>query len=137
MITFMMWKLTQKEGPVFAGELVVSVAVDARNGSAPAAPDEQGFVCAAVDPEIATGSGSSGGGGGGGGGAVLAEGQSYFLTLESKGCDTYFDDEAGVIHVAGAEAAAHVKSVYGTPPAVKLGGGGAGHCYGPLNFHYV
>jgi len=40
------------------------------------------------------------------------------------------------IDVVGGAAAA-VESVYGAPPGSKPGGGGAGHCYGPLNLYFL
>ena len=46
-----------------------------------------------------------------------------------------YDDTGCTIQVDGG-AGAGVKSVYGTPPKVKIGGGGADHCYGPLNFYF-
>ena len=53
----------------------------------------------------------------------------------SNSCDPYYDDTQITLEVAGGAAAA-LKSVYGTPPNTSPGGGGAGHCYGPLNFYF-
>lgn len=95
------------------GTVVVSAGVDAQDKQ----HDEHGFVCTAIEDS-----------------AVLAHGQEYYLTLNTK-CDTYHDDTGTTIEVVGG-AAAQVKSIYGAPLHVKSGGGGANHCYGPLNFHF-
>ena len=89
--------------------------------------DEHGFVCAPVDTKAGY-SGSTP--------PVLVQGRKYFLTQIAK-CDAWHDDTGTTIEVVGGDAA-KVASFYGTPPnGVKPGGGGLGHCYGPLNFHFT
>ena len=51
-------------------------------------------------------------------------------------CDAWHDDVGTAIEVIGG-VGAQVKSFFGHPPKVQVGGGGAGHCYGPLNFHFI
>lgn len=102
------------------GAVVAWAAVDALN---PASVDRHGFVCAAVDPTAA-------------GPATLVTGQSYVLAATTFGCDGWHDDEGTTVTVVGGDAA-EVKSVYGAPPSLMPGGGGAGHTYGPLNFYFV
>ena len=96
------------------GSTIVSAHVDALDKT----HDQHGFVCTAVATH-----------------SVLAQGQTYFLALTAK-CDAWRDDTGTTIEVVGG-AAADVSSFYGTPPNVHPGGGGAGHCYGPLSFHFV
>ena len=88
--------------------------------------DEHGFICAAVNVETGSSQISP---------PVLAQGEKYFLTQNLK-CDAWRDDTGTTIEVVGGDAA-KVASFYGTPPNVISGGGGANHCYGPLNFHFT
>jgi hypothetical protein len=88
--------------------------------------DEHGFVCAAVDATTGPGQTIP---------PILAQGEKYFLTQMLK-CDAWHDDTGTTIEVVGGDAA-KVASFYGTPPNVHPGGGGANHCYGPLNFHFT
>ena len=67
--------------------------------------------------------------------AKLHAGTGYVILELSNGCDTYYDDTAIKLQVVGG-AAASLKSVYGAPNHLSPGGGGAGHCYGPLNFYF-
>eukprot|EP01043_Picozoa_sp_COSAG02_P013133 COSAG02_NODE_521_length_20750_cov_10.721079_4_plen_415_part_00 len=84
--------------------------------------DEHGFACAAVTTTSLSA-------------AKLIQGQTYYLTMNLK-CDAWHDDVGTAIEVVGG-VGANVKSFFGPPPKVQVGGGGAGHCYGPLNFHFV
>jgi hypothetical protein len=86
--------------------------------------DEHGFACAAI---TTTASGAA---------AQLRARETYYLTMNVK-CDAWHDDEHTEIEVVGGAAAGAVQSFYGVPPKVHKGGGGTGHCYGPLNFHFV
>jgi hypothetical protein len=67
---------------------------------------------------------------------VLAAGKGYVLSMDADGCDNWYDDAQTTVTVVGG-AAADVVSVYGTPPHTSPGGGGSGHCYGPLNFYFT
>lgn len=97
-----------------SGRQVVNASVDAEQTDR----DTHGFICA---PVAAPG--------------VLEPRSSYVLLAANAGCDSYHDDVGTTVSVVGG-AAAGVKSVYGAPPHVIPGGGGAGHCYGPLNFYF-
>jgi len=100
-----------------AGAVVTSAHVDALDAKT---VDKLGFVCTPVPTSTAT---------------TLHDGTSYFITLTTIGCDGWYDDTGTTVSVVGGTTAA-VKSVYGHPPNVNPGGGGVGHCYGPLNFYY-
>ena len=82
--------------------------------------DALGFACAPV-VDVST--------------AALVPGTGYVLLEMSNGCDSYHDDTKTQIAVVGG-AKAGVRSVYGVPPHTQPGGGGADHCYGPLNFYF-
>ena len=98
-----------------SGAVVASADTDALH---PAFVDALGFVCSGVA----------------GGPVKLTPGLQYALMLEANGCDGWYDDTGVTVAVVGG-AAANVSSVYGTPPQLQPGGGGAGHCYGPLNMY--
>ena len=100
-----------------SGALVAWANVDALS----AARDGNGFVCAAAVLTRA--------------GGVLVQGSKYVLSELNVGCDSYYDDVGVTIAVRNPGVAA-VKSVYGKPPNVSPGGGGANHSYGPLNFYF-
>jgi len=99
-----------------SGAVMASGTVDA---SAPASHDPLGFDCA---PAASL--------------SALIPGSSYVLYVETA-CDGFYDDVGTVLNVTGGASAA-VTSVY-ADPASKTGwlpgGGGPGHCYGPLNFY--
>ena len=97
------------------GSLVTSAKVDARNTTV---SDSLGFICARTNQK-----------------SSLTNGTTYVLTMQTFGCDGWYDDTGTKISVMGG-VAADVTSVYGTPPAILPGGGGKDHCYGPLNFYF-
>lgn len=97
------------------GSLLVSAPVDALN---PESTDPLGFECTAVSS------------------ATLEKGAEYVATLQTAGCDGWYDDTGTTVSVVGGADAA-VTSVYGHPPKLSPGGGGVGHCYGPLNFYFT
>jgi hypothetical protein len=99
------------------GTTVAKAGVDARSK-----PDKNGYVCNAVDGDSGT--------------AMLVKGEAYALVEDSTSCDSHYDDTGAKLQVVGGSAA-NVRSIYGSPPHVTPGGGGADHCYGPLNFYYT
>ena len=88
-----------------------------------ATPDSLGFVCTVVNAKTSPNP------------VLAAEGGAYALILENTGCDSNFDDTASVIQTVYGNSSS-VKSIYGTPPHEKFGGGAPNHCYGPLSFYY-
>lgn len=108
-----------------AGALLMSASVDALNASS--RTDSLGFVCApaVVAPQSIDGEG----------GLTLAPGSTYVLMLKTHGCDGWYDDMGNTLTVAE-DTTMEPRSVYGVPPKLTPGGGGVGHCYGPLNFYF-
>lgn len=97
------------------GTLVANVTVDSRSAKS----DVLGFVCAALPLVVS-----------------LKPSTRYVLASQNTGCDSFLDDMESTITTAGG-APAQVGSVYQGGAVWMPGGGGTGHCYGPMNFYYV
>eukprot|EP00039_Didymoeca_costata_P032356 m.37506 g.37506 ORF g.37506 m.37506 type:complete len:741 (+) comp9320_c0_seq4:164-2386(+) len=63
----------------------------------------------------------------------LSPGMDYVLSSVETGCDAWLDDTATTLTTTGD---INCSSVYGGKGAWSPGGGGSGHCYGPLNIYY-
>jgi hypothetical protein len=120
------------------GAVVAAAATDAL---APQFQDASGFICAAVTAAAAAATTTSSSStttttaAAAATPAELVAGTVYMLALLADGCDGYYDDVDTRVDVVGGDAA-DVTSAYAAPPHTMPGGGGAGHCYGPLNFYF-
>lgn len=81
------------------------------------AADPLGFVYGALQPPV-----------------TLAAGSEFYVMDQSYAQSAFYDDMGTVLETSGAAALAG--SVYGGGGKLLPGGGGVGHCYGPVNVLY-